>query len=612
MKDIAKKYKEQGQVLIFAIVILIILLIATLFLFDLHSIIRSKIKLETAEQSAALAAAKWQGRSLNLIGDINLIKAVNGLLDDYDIYDKTYNINTIGTEDKKFESASKTLTEMQSRISFCGPLIAFGAAQQAAKNNGINIYEGDSKSGYKTVYNDMQAYLEKLDPGNNHPRYTAEAHYYKWRTPYINMLQLITDQGLAVRPSGDFAGIENVQPPWLYTPNDDSLYRAIINQMWCHYLLNEIVKYPDSFWDGKWYDIDFRQTSFSGESEIYTLGINFPNSQSDVEKSLDDIVGEGNWTIRPQIQWCTYDSKWKEGNRNYSGPNVENWHRGVRLRDNLKKSVRYGGAVAYAECYQRIKLMNRYRTKMKTPLGKDNPYAGQDQITKAQTALQNNIIEKTTEEPLKVGNDAATDGSVGGSVAKPLGALPDGSPPTDAIIVLPLFDKVALIPSSMQIFYPLRVNFTNVEKFIIWLSTVEDLHNPGIVPPGMQQYLAALQKLDDPTFRKIGWNNDYVRNDSDLSIYFNNDYKYDSVSNPKGAGWLQQIWVGTDLNHEDNGSKELEVQEGDWGTTRIYLGQKYLLKNRNGTLMINEQMICKGSPWKPDSEHSTNDGVPSY
>jgi putative Flp pilus-assembly TadE/G-like protein len=600
MKINSKKYREQGQVLIFAIVILIILLIASLFLFDIHSVIRAKMKLETAEQSAALAAANWQKRSLNLIGDINLIKAVNGLLDDYDIYDDTYGIETMGVEDKKFDSANKTLTEMQSRISFCGPLIAFGAAQQAAKNNGINI-----QSGSKTVYTDMYAYLEKLERASNHPRYAIEdPYYYKWRDPYINMLTSIKDQGLAVRPSGDFAGIEDVDPPWLYTPNDDSLYNAITYKMWCHYILRGIIKYPDSYWSGKWYDLDFRETSFSGESEIYALGIDFTylnsENQSTVENCLNNILGEGEWTIRPQIEWCTYDNKWDPNSSNYSGPNTRNWRKGMRIRDNLKKSVLYGGAVAYAECYQHIKLLNRYKSKVKDP-------------NKIQTAFELNdkdevIVSVDVKNDVKVGNNYATDGKIGGSVAKPLGKLNENTPPTAAIIVLPVFTNVALIPSSMQIFHPFRVRFSNIEKFLIWLETIDDLHNPGEVPAGMQQYLSALQKLDDPTFRKSGWNNDYVRDDSDLSIYFNNDYKYDPVTNPAGAGWLQQIWLSTDASREDNMSTELEEVESEW-STRIYSGKKYILKNQNGTLLSNEKMICVSSPGGPGG--STNDGVPT-
>ena len=602
MKISVGKTKEQGQILVFAIVILIILLIATLFLFDLHSIIRSKIKLDTAEQSAALAAANWQKRSLNLIGDINLAKAATTLLDD---------VPTEGeTETEKISSANKTLTEMQSRISFCGPLIAFGAAQQAAKNNGINIYESDAQSSYKTVKADFDNYLAQLDPSSQYYNYGDIAeyvHYYKWRDPYVAMLRLIASQGLAVRPNGYFPGLESVDPPWL---DDSTLYRAIINQAWCNRNLNAIVKYPDSYWNGKWWNVDFEHTSFPNESEIYTLGLRFAGStdQSALEKALNETLDSARLHNLAPISWCVYDSKWTRYNAdgitqniNYSGPNNDGynyWSRGMFLRDNLKSNVFYGGAVAYAECYQRIKLMNKYKTRMTRPASADDTAGDADQMLKAKYAVKNNIIRQTSGRTLKVGDDSTTDSDAGGAVAKPLGAFSNGAPPTDAILVLPVFTNVSLIPSSMQKCRPLRINFSDVERFLVWLSTVDDLHNPPTAPPpGTEQYLVALQKLDDPTFRKTGWNNDYVSTTLSTTAYFSDNYKYSSETNPSGAGWLQQIWVGTD-NTADEESTEIKEQEAGWNT-RIYLGKRYILKDRNGNLVTNEQMVCRWEPGGP-------------
>ena len=596
METLRENRRQRGQVLVFAIVILVILLVAILFLFDLHSIIRSKKKLETAEQAAALAAGKWQARSLNLIGDINLFKATETLLDE---------IETVGeTEAAQMTSANKTLTEMQSRISFCGPLIAFGAAQQAAKNNGVNIYESDSQSGYKTVYNDMRNYLTKLDPVSENYNYgdiEEYINYYKWREPYLAMLEIITDQGLAVRPNGRFPGLESIDPPWL---DDDSLYSAILNKTWCNPTLNSIIKYPDSYWNGKWWNVDFEHTSFPDESEIYTLGIKFTGDveQAVLENALGETLTSERVSKLAPIRWCAYDSKWNRYNTdgttenlNYSGPDNDNlgyWSRGKFLRADLKDGMFYGGAVAYAECYQRIKLMNKYKSRMTRPSSVEN-----DQMAKARSALQNDIIQETSSETLKVGNDSSTDNSNGGAVAKPIGVLSDGSPPTDAIIVLPIFSDVALIPSTMQQCRPLRVDFSLLEKFLAWLATIDDLHNPNSAPPdGTEKYLTALQTLDDPTFRKTGWNNDYVRDDSDISIYFNDDYKYDAESNATGAGWLQQIWKTTD-NYLDDGDipGTLEERASGWNT-RIYSGKSYILKNRLGTLLTNERMICGEIP----------------
>ena len=62
------------------LVMILILLFAIFFFFDIHNVIRGKMKLETAEQAAALAAARWQAESLNLVGEINLLIATENVL----------------------------------------------------------------------------------------------------------------------------------------------------------------------------------------------------------------------------------------------------------------------------------------------------------------------------------------------------------------------------------------------------------------------------------------------------------------------------------------------------------------------------------------------------
>ena len=72
---------EKGQTLIVAVLAIIVLFLAVLFLFDLQSIIRVKVKTQTAADAAALAGANMQKESLNLIGEINLIKATMSAID---------------------------------------------------------------------------------------------------------------------------------------------------------------------------------------------------------------------------------------------------------------------------------------------------------------------------------------------------------------------------------------------------------------------------------------------------------------------------------------------------------------------------------------------------
>ena len=66
---------ESGQTLALVLVLVCILVVAALILFDLQSVIRAKIKVDLASQAGALAAANWQKETLNLIGELNLVKA---------------------------------------------------------------------------------------------------------------------------------------------------------------------------------------------------------------------------------------------------------------------------------------------------------------------------------------------------------------------------------------------------------------------------------------------------------------------------------------------------------------------------------------------------------
>ena len=101
----------------FLLMTLVILTFIVLWNFDLHKILRVKGITQNGGDSAALMAARWQGITLNLIGDLNIMHAL---------------ALTSGDAD-----AAADITNIQARLCFVGPMIAFMASQQAAKNNGI-------------------------------------------------------------------------------------------------------------------------------------------------------------------------------------------------------------------------------------------------------------------------------------------------------------------------------------------------------------------------------------------------------------------------------------------------------------------------------------------
>ena len=142
--------RESGQVLLTGIIMMLILLLAILLMFDIHSVVRAKYKTETANQSAALAAADWQKESLNLIGEINLIKASETMLESDDHWPATQTASGQTAAQIRLQKLTERiglLTEMQSRVAFLGPLIGFAAAQQAAKRNGMSRITAPFRNG---------------------------------------------------------------------------------------------------------------------------------------------------------------------------------------------------------------------------------------------------------------------------------------------------------------------------------------------------------------------------------------------------------------------------------------------------------------------------------
>lgn len=295
-----RRRREGGQTLIFGLIACVILVVAIFMLFDLQSTIRYKIKSQSAVDAAALAGAKWQRYSLNIIGELNLIKSTSVLITDFcaDASDgaaaKTATFLTpsgVGYSERAriianmqtLEIAVRMLSNMQARVSFVGPLIGVGAAQQAAKQNHLNYNETYCRLGlehYKTVLDDEiygSTYVFQNVPGTD----------FVWRTtggggPYAAMLAEVLQTntgdgsvtGYAVDPNKLFLGMPYTQPSYL---GSKGFYEAILSENWC------ALRYYLSNYDGSWLsDIEItRNTStFPYESEYLPLQIAFSRGKS--------------------------------------------------------------------------------------------------------------------------------------------------------------------------------------------------------------------------------------------------------------------------------------------------------------------------------------------
>ncbi|MBO5307863.1 MAG: hypothetical protein J6C40_07660 [Lentisphaeria bacterium] len=539
-----KKYSRQsGQVLLIGIVMCVIILLAVFVLADVHNTIRAKLKLETAQQAAALAAAEWQRESLNLIGEINLIKASDALL--------------CLTEQLPLERRREItqlnydrMTEMQARVSFLGPLIGFAAAQQAAKANGMNGFEDLSR-----------LYLAQLTENNNFyfpPGSDGFINNYRWFQPYKSLLETISQNLIAVRPNASTELSLTAYPACLNSYNFyEDIYahkrniqqKPVYQNAWMN-PLREMCKKPDSYYASPWWDIRFHSSVFGGQSEIYSLYVKREDSVDYTNEKVQEVLRTSpvseNLLPSPEttpelqnveLKWYCYDlPNWDiQAYRDKFMPSEDdshhsNWFDGdYVLKNKFKTQFQYEGPVAYAETGLRVSHLSHYirtASKVSTVIGSERVLKSTEQID-------------LTDRP--------------GAVAKAFGELRGNKPPHTIRMVLPVFHTTSLIPTYLPRPYDFNVLHepARLELFLMWLAQQSSL--TGFPPQGTDFFLTALQYLEDgPGFRYYCWNPNF---DADAfnqkwrgqwDDYYEQrnlnpfKYVYDKQDNPTGPGWLQE------------------------------------------------------------------------
>ena len=296
-----KRNRESGQVLLIGLIAMLIILLAVFILFDLGNVIRAKVKAQNAVDAAALVGANWQRHTLNTLGELNLIKATTVLISDdlfgigshSDLYlqaNSQADYDRLNSQERygRLKTASDTLSQMQQRILFIGPLIGFGAAQQAAKNNGLS---------YNQEFAD--ALLEQLNmtrgAGDRSSLYTPyiteefiknQLFRYNWQPSYTSVLSQIlqedgdSSKGIAVLPNGQLLGAPSLRGSLFarYLANRQ-LYDAIYSNYWCR--LKDVLRM--SFSEGKWWgDLELdEKNSFKRESEFLPVNVEIKVAKRD-------------------------------------------------------------------------------------------------------------------------------------------------------------------------------------------------------------------------------------------------------------------------------------------------------------------------------------------
>ncbi len=242
---------RRGQTVVFLLMALTVLVFVFLWNVDLHRIVSAKSLSQNAGDAAALAAARWQGISLNLLGELNLMHAL-----------------ALGVGD---ETAVDAITNIQARLCFTGPMTALVAAQVAAKNNRIYAHDDFTRilrdhavsvSAYDTLIGGAAAYPEPY-PG-------------AWQE-YSDMLLAAADDGVAAAPdNARFYGDGSAY----HILRDPAFYDAVAGRIWCWFLLHHassrnpprtiLDDYTGYQW---WPDMPPPDLPSFHDSEIFGLGV---------------------------------------------------------------------------------------------------------------------------------------------------------------------------------------------------------------------------------------------------------------------------------------------------------------------------------------------------
>lgn len=109
---------RSGQIILFLALAIAALALCVVLITDIFLAARGKMRLQNTGDAAALAAARHQGATLNLLGDLNMV-----------------HLSTICDPTLDLDAKTNTLAAikaMQSRLSLAGPLLAFHAANETA------------------------------------------------------------------------------------------------------------------------------------------------------------------------------------------------------------------------------------------------------------------------------------------------------------------------------------------------------------------------------------------------------------------------------------------------------------------------------------------------
>lgn len=444
MTGIGKRQSRRaGQTVVFMMVMLVILIFVVIWNFDLHKILFVKNVSQNAGDSAALVAARWQGITLNMIGDLNIMNAI-----------AASSSNT---------AAMSAISNIQARLCYAGPMVAFMAAQQAAKNNGVfqnPEFTDLLRDHARAVLNDYSTAV-----GPDGELLFPEPYPNCWME-YGTMLQLICDDGVAVGPDNvrlytDYAGGH-------YLLGKD-FYRAVSGKIWCWFYNNAPELLPDyrNFFPCWWDPLPDIPGIQYMNSEVFGLGL--------VKRvtSLDRLVSSARFM--PIVQ-----------DRGFAATNIAAFTNGVQ-------ATWYCYDSGFWTDWTAMSVTGPDAFPLTGPVKPQYNYAGADVAVRVE-AEANRITPGA-------GGTSVTNTIVWSAAAKPFGYLNEADRPNSYSIVLPAFREVALIPIDAA------SSSSGGGYDVEWRKHIH-LHLPNYMQNGPSAsscwYCQQLFAWENPAFRREG------------------------------------------------------------------------------------------------------------
>jgi hypothetical protein len=450
--DFTRKGGECGQTLIYILSALAVLTMAGMWMYDFNTAAASRIRAQNAADGAALAAAQWQARSLNGIGEINLIKAINTLLDNVPPGSELQSQISGLAPSAAYLTIQGGLDSLQARMGFVGPMLAMIACQQAAKNNGVPNNELFTAAIRQHATVVSSAYKDNFTS----PNWGSG----DWAQSYAAMLNYLADEGIAASPDNAsfYGGNLSMGPEARRYLVTKAFYQAISVKNWC-YLEDLLMSGYDDY--SYWGSITPLPQSTSG-SEYFGLGLEFTSSDSLIgagglsdtqfqklrsyyvqELDRRNLPLHTDWPqFVPPIQWAIYSSS-----------SWTNWTKAATYRTSIVGDARPIYDYSGCDAVTAVSIRNNLALSFTKKTSDGSPGASEWNSS----WLVGNSGQAASDASVSRLQNLSTSGELdvkANAAAKPFGRLPDIDEPAYTFkIVLPVYQDVRLIPIALASSY---------------------------------------------------------------------------------------------------------------------------------------------------------------